>query len=81
MNHKVLAFLVEYLNETGEHELPAQGLESYRYLDHRHIDSFGLIHFIVAIEDEFDIQINPEDSESDKFRTLGGLSRLIEGKR
>lgn len=80
MKNKILSFLVEYLNEINEIDLTIEELNNYRYLDQKHIDSFGLIQFIMAIEDEFDIQIDPVDTESDEFRYLGGLTSIIERK-
>ena len=53
---------------------------NYRYLDAGHIDSFGLIQFIIAIEEEFNIKLEPKDTESDEFRYVGGLIKLIEAK-
>ncbi len=53
---------------------------AYRYLDSGHIDSISLIHFIAAIEDEFDIELTPEDTQSDEFRFVGGLGSLISAR-
>jgi len=62
--------------------LPTTGdLDAYRYLDKGHVDSLGLIKFIFEIEDAFDITLTPEDTQSDAFRTVGGLAALIEAKR
>ena len=52
----------------------------YRYLDAGHIDSFGLIHFIMDIETEYGITLEPEDTQSDEFRTVGGLAGIIARK-
>ena len=52
----------------------------YRYLDKGQVDSMGLIKFIFEIEDRFDIAFSPEDTQSDEFRTVGGLINMIERK-
>ena len=71
---KILAIL--------EHDdpLPKETMEEkldYRYLDNGHIDSFAIINLIVEIEVAFDIVLSPEDTQSDEFRTPGGLVTLI----
>lgn len=54
--------------------------ERYRYLDGGHVDSFGLLHFIMEIEAEYGITLTAEDTQSDEFRWIGGLAGLIAGK-
>lgn len=53
---------------------------NYRYLDAGHVDSFSLIQFILELEDKFDISLSPEDTQSDKFRSIGGLIQIVEDK-
>ncbi len=59
---------------------PEDALPAYRYLDRGHVDSIGLIKFIFEIEDEFQIQFSPEETQSDEFRTIGGLITMINRK-
>ena len=44
------------------------------------LDSFGLMQFIVAIEEEFNVELTPEDTQSEQFRTLGGIAEIIDEK-
>lgn len=70
--------MVNYLNSISP--IPYQDKKSilqYRYLDVGHIDSFGIINFILTIEDEFGISLTPEDTESDEFRSIEGLIKII----
>jgi acyl carrier protein len=53
---------------------------AYRYLDNAHIDSIGIINFIIKLETTFSIELTPEDTQSDLFRTPGGLLHLIQNK-
>ena len=80
MNNNILRFICDALNNRSPLKLDGDALLSYRYLDARHLDSFGLIQFIVEIEDEFDIELTPEDTQSDEFRYVGGLVELINRK-
>ena len=52
----------------------------YRFLDSGYVDSFDLIHFIIEIEDTFDITLTPEDTQSENFRTIEGLIKIIKSK-
>lgn len=55
-------------------------LDQYRFLDEGHIDSMGLTQFIFEIENEYDFQFSPEESQSDEFRYIGGIVGLISKK-
>lgn len=78
---KIYTFIVDYISSIAP--IPYQDKESilqYRYLEVGHIDSFGIINFILAIEDEFNISLIPEDTESDEFRSIEGLIKIIINK-
>ena len=76
---KVIDFLKEYLDEIEPIEMKEELFLQYRYLDN-HLDSFGIIQFIMAIEEEFGISLTPQDTESEEFRTIEGLVNIIESK-
>jgi len=73
-------FLKEYLNEIKPIEMTDAVFLQYRYLDN-HLDSFGIIQFIMTIEEEFEISLLPEDTESEEFRTIKGVIEIIESKK
>lgn len=50
------------------------------FLDVGLIDSFNLLAFVIAIEDEFRITLDPNDLQSREFRTVGGLVGIIAAK-
>ena len=76
---KSIEFLKKYLNDIEVLDMDDEQFLNYNYLG-GHIDSFGIIHFIMAIEEEFNIQLLPEDTESEEFRTISGLIKIIENK-
>ena len=55
-------------------------INSFRFMESGHIDSLGVMKFIVQLEEKFGIVISDEDMLSDDFRTVGGLSKLIAEK-
>lgn len=60
-------------------QTPAEQM-SFRYLDSGHIDSLSIINFIFEVEEVFGVNLSPEDTQSDEFRTVGGLTSLINQK-
>ncbi len=52
----------------------------YRYLDDGQIDSLEIFSFIQKIEARFKIKFTPEDTNSDEFRYIGGLIKIIKNK-
>ncbi|WP_440055630.1 acyl carrier protein [Pseudoalteromonas sp. T1lg65] len=56
-------------------------LAQYRPLDTGIIDSFGLMQFLMSIEEEFEIELDPEDTQSEEFRSLGGIAEIIKQKQ
>jgi len=75
----VKKFLWDYLNEIKPLNLSEEEFLKYRYLDN-HLDSFGIIQFIMAIENEFNITLEAKDTESEEFRTIEGLINIISKK-
>ncbi|KZZ32955.1 MULTISPECIES: acyl carrier protein [unclassified Oleiphilus] len=53
---------------------------AYRYLDVGHIDSLGVMNFIVQIEDEFNLEISDDEMMSESFQTVDGLVGMIVSK-
>lgn len=53
-------------------------IDALNYIDDGYVDSIAIIKFVLDIENEFQIEITPEEMESDEFRTIGGLITLIE---
>ena len=76
---EIKKFLREYLNEVKPLNLSDEDFLNYRYLDN-HLDSFGIIQFIMAIEEKFNITLLPEDTESEEFRTIKRLIEIIKSK-
>lgn len=78
---KIYNFIVDYLENIRP--IPFEDKEKileYRYLDEGHIDSFSIANFILDLEDEFNISLESRDTESDEFRTVGGIVEIIAKK-
>ena len=48
-------------------------------LENGMLDSFGLIHLIAEIEDEFSITVDVEDLTSQNFASVNNIVLLVEG--
>ena len=77
---RVVDFIRDRLDSSAINQLNDDELMGCRYLDLGYIDSFQIIHFIMDIEREFGIVMEALDTESDKFRHIGGLIEIIESK-
>ena len=77
----IYGFLINLLEEKGS--IPKKfkkNISQYRYLDSAHIDSLGILGFISRIESKFNIKLNEKDTNSDEFRYIEGLVKIIESK-
>jgi acyl carrier protein len=79
MSDRVREFVIKAIEKRSR--LPAGcDVDTFNYIDSGHVDSIGIIKFILEIENEFKIDIAPEEVESEKFRTIGGLVGIIESR-
>jgi acyl carrier protein len=77
-NEQVKQFIVEQLEVYGPIE--TSDLNSFNFIDSGHIDSLGLMKFMIALEAEFDIKFTDDELLSDQFRVVQGLAELIRMK-
>jgi len=79
MNDPVRQFVLRSIARKAR--LPVDvDIETFDYIDSGHVDSVGIIKFMVNIEAQFDIEITEAEMESPEFRTVGGLISLISRK-
>ena len=60
--------------------LDYQKVKRTRFLDEGLIDSLSIIKLIIFIETNFKIKLSSKDTESDNFRHIDGLVKLIAKK-
>lgn len=48
------------------------------YMEEGIIDSLQMVGLIIDLEECFNIQLTAEDTESDRFRTVGGLVSIVD---
>jgi D-alanine--poly(phosphoribitol) ligase subunit 2 len=76
---KIKKFLISYIEQKGS--LPKNiDLDKFDYIDAGYIDSIGVIKFIVEIEKKFNVEISEEDMLKEEFRTIGGLTKILDKK-
>lgn len=79
MQKKITSFIVELLEK--KQGIPAcQNIADYRFIDAGHVDSLGLMKFILQIEQEYNVELSDTDIASEMFRSVGGLSDLLAKK-
>ena len=79
---EIIDFIYDYLDGVAPLGIPKDSPEfrNYRYLD-KHLDSFEIIQFIMAVENGFSITLSPEDTEGERIRTVTGLVEIIQEKQ
>ena len=70
--------IINLLEKRGPVQLGAD--MDFCYIDAGHVDSVSFIHFILELEEVFNVTFDPEETCSEEFRTLKGLATLIERK-
>lgn len=79
VENNIVSFLVAQLQRRGPLPFATEAeILGYRYLDCGHVDSFGIVVFVTEIEERFGVVLGPEELQSEEFRTVGGVARLIE---
>jgi len=79
MNNTITSYIVSLLER--KQAIPKNvDINDYRFMESGHIDSLGVMKFILQLEDKFEIEMRDEDMVSEAFRTVGGLSELINKK-
>jgi acyl carrier protein len=73
-------FIVQYMDKSGALPQKQELLLKCRYLDLGLISSFEIINFIMELEELFGINLTPEETQSDEFRTVGGVITMVEAK-
>ena len=62
------------------HGEDGEKIEDYRFLKKGHVDSMGLIKFILSLENAFNITITEKDTTSKNFGIIKGLTKIIKTK-
>ncbi len=75
--NQVLKKILEFFKQKGIEIEKASNVENIRYLDQGLLDSFDLIDFITYLEQEFNVELTPEDLQTDDFRSIGGIVDVI----
>lgn len=76
MDAEIKNFIVSLLEK--KQRLPeCENIGSYRYLDAGHIDSLGIMNFILKIEERFNCEIGDNDLLSDQFQTVDGVVDIV----
>ncbi|PKU22085.1 acyl carrier protein [Telmatospirillum siberiense] len=55
--------------------------ENTALFDDINLDSTSILEVLLGLEDEFRIEIDPDDLDMDSFRTIGSLADYVEARR
>ena len=74
---QVLEKILEFFRQKGIEVENTADVEKVRYLEEGWLDSFDLFDFLTYLEQEFNIEFQPEELQKDEFRTIGGVINFI----
>ena len=74
---QILEKVLNFFQQKGINVEGIPYIEEVRYLDQGWLDSFDLIDFLTYLEQEFDVELPPEDLQTDDFRSIGGVVNTI----
>ena len=75
-DENVLARVRELVENVAELELPSDDSD---LLESGRIDSLALVELIYAIEEEFGVELQLEQLDAERFRTIGAIVLLVAG--
>ncbi len=73
LEERVTEIIVEQLGVTREEVVPEAS-----FIDDLGADSLDIVELVMAMEEEFDVEIPDEDAE--KIQTIGGAIAYLKGK-
>lgn len=76
---EIKAFLTERIQRKKSFDADCD-IEGFDYIASRHIDSMNIMMFVIDLEAKFDVEFGDDEIVADSFRTIAGLTRMIEEK-
>jgi acyl carrier protein len=79
---EIRLFIAELLIKHGYKmpQFPSYMPMNFDYIRAGIVDSLGLLEWVLELEDEFKVELSDDDVASVEFRTVDGLTNLIERK-
>ena len=75
MKEQIISLVREYSN----HEIPED--TSYNLIEGGLLDSLAMMNLVAVFEDEFDIELDPEDICKSNFSTIDEMEKMIIRKK
>ena len=75
MKEQIISLVREYSN----HEIPKD--TSYNLIEGGLLDSLAMMNLVAVFEDEFDIELDPEDIRKSNFSTIDEMEKMIIRKK
>lgn len=73
----ILVAVTSALSDVLERDLGVLG-EEVRLSEDLHLDSTLMLEMLMAIEEQFDLEVDPEELTIEDFATIGTLTSLVE---
>ena len=71
-------FIIDYLQR--EYTIEAEDIMSLNFVETGYVDSFGLLTFILSLEQEYGIEFSEEELQDPSFKVVGSLIETVAKK-
>ena len=71
-------FIIDYLQR--EYTIEVEDIMSLNFVETGYVDSFGLLTFILSLEQEYGIEFSEEELQDPSFKVVGSLIETVARK-
>jgi acyl carrier protein len=71
-------FIIDYLQR--EYTIEVEDIMSLNFVETGYVDSFGLLTFILSLEQEYGIEFSEEELQDPSFKVVGSLIETVAKK-
>ena len=76
--NEIKDFVIDYLQR--EYTIEVEDIMGLNFVETGYVDSFGMVTFILALEEEFGIEFSDDELTDPAFKVVGTLIETVEKK-
>ena len=76
--NQIKEFIIDYLQR--EYTIEVEDIMSLNFVETGYVDSFGLLTFILSLEQEYGIEFSEDELQDPSFKVVGSLIETVAKK-
>ena len=76
--NEIKEFIIDYLQR--EYTIEVEDIMSLNFVETGYVDSFGLLTFILSLEQEYGIEFSEDELQDPSFKVVGSLIETVAKK-